>query len=60
MSIKKVLLRKDISIGSNVSRDADDLGFYKIYQIYKRMKKLIIVGGGGMGRSVYCIAKRLR
>lgn len=28
-SIKKVLLRKDISIGNHVSRDADDLGFTK-------------------------------
>ncbi len=29
MSIKNVLLRKDISIGGHVSRDADDLGFTK-------------------------------
>lgn len=29
MSVKNVLLRKDISIGDNVSRDADDLGFTK-------------------------------
>ena len=29
LSIKNVLLRKDISIGNNVSRDADDLGFTK-------------------------------
>lgn len=29
MSIKNVLMRKDISIGSHVSRDADDLGFTK-------------------------------
>lgn len=28
-SIKNVLLRKDISIGDHVSRDADDLGFTK-------------------------------
>ncbi len=27
MSIKNVLMRKDISIGDHVSRDADDLGF---------------------------------
>ncbi|MBB4622341.1 sugar transferase [Parabacteroides faecis] len=35
MSIKKVLLRKDISIGSNVSRDADDLGFTKYIKYTK-------------------------
>jgi len=29
MSVKNVLMRKDISIGDNVSRDADDLGFTK-------------------------------
>lgn len=29
MSVKNVLLRKDISVGTNVSRDADDLGFTK-------------------------------
>jgi lipopolysaccharide/colanic/teichoic acid biosynthesis glycosyltransferase len=29
LSIKKVLLRKDVSIGTHVSRDADDLGFTK-------------------------------
>jgi len=29
LSIKNVLLRKDISIGDHVSRDADDLGFTK-------------------------------
>lgn len=29
MSIKNVLLKKDISIGNNISRDADDLGFTK-------------------------------
>lgn len=29
MSIKNVLLRKDVSIGDHVSRDADDLGFTK-------------------------------
>ena len=27
MSVKNVLMRKDISIGNHVSRDADDLGF---------------------------------
>lgn len=35
MSIKKVLLKKDISIGNNVSRDADDLGFTKNIQYRK-------------------------
>lgn len=29
MSVKNVLMRKDISIGDHVSRDADDLGFTK-------------------------------
>lgn len=29
MSVKNVLLRKDISVGNNISRDADDLGFTK-------------------------------
>ena len=29
MSVKNVLMRKDISIGNHVSRDADDLGFTK-------------------------------
>lgn len=29
MSVKNVLLRKDISVGSNVARDSDDLGFTK-------------------------------
>ena len=29
MSIKNVLMQKDVSIGDNVSRDADDLGFTK-------------------------------
>ena len=29
MSVKNVLLRKDISIGNHISRDADDLGFTK-------------------------------
>lgn len=29
MSIKNVLMRKDISLGDHVSRDADDLGFTK-------------------------------
>ena len=29
MSIKNVLMRKDVSIGNHVSRDADDLGFTK-------------------------------
>lgn len=34
-SIKNVLLRKDISIGNHISRDADDLGFTK-YIEYKK------------------------
>lgn len=29
MSVKNVLMRKDVSIGDHVSRDADDLGFTK-------------------------------
>lgn len=29
MSVKNVLLRKDISVGTNVARDSDDLGFTK-------------------------------
>lgn len=29
LSVKNVLLRKDISVGNHVSRDADDLGFTK-------------------------------
>ena len=29
MSVKNVLMRKDISIGDHISRDADDLGFTK-------------------------------
>ena len=35
LSIKNVLLRKDISIGTNVSRDADDLGFTKYIEYTK-------------------------
>lgn len=29
MSVKNVLMRKDVSIGDHISRDADDLGFTK-------------------------------
>lgn len=35
MSIKNVLLRKDVSVGDHVSRDADDLGFTKHIEFTK-------------------------
>lgn len=35
MSVKKVLLRKDVSIGNHISRNADDLGFTKHIEFKK-------------------------
>lgn len=35
MTIKNVLMRKDISIGDHISRDADDLGFTKYIEYTK-------------------------